>query len=229
MNKKKYGQKFYILIVLMFTLIFSTTVFASSLINTDTSNKIITESKTTKTLTIPTTPDVKLEKPISIERNGTLNYVAKFVSNRNMTIGNSSIFDNGNVGIGTIKPSAKLTIQDGNYFPQLYILNNIGASGSFYVDPNSNFFRIEASNCPDDFCVVMPITLSGNVGIGTTTPNQKLEVDGGIRLNTADRKPDCNADTRGTLWTTLGDVGIADNTEICRKNANGYYSWVTIY
>jgi len=45
------------------------------------------------------------------------------------------------------------------------------------------------------------IRLSGNVGIGTTSPGQVLEVNGGARLNTATAKPACSSTVRGTRKT----------------------------
>lgn len=49
----------------------------------------------------------------SIGGSGTLNYVPKFTPN-GMTIGNSSIFDDGNVGINTTSPATKLNIRSGS-------------------------------------------------------------------------------------------------------------------
>ncbi|MFA5840963.1 MAG: hypothetical protein WC847_01665 [Candidatus Paceibacterota bacterium] len=70
---------------------------------------------------------------------------------------------------------------------------------------------------------------AGNVGVGVTAPSQKLEVNGGVRLNTVTAKPTCDVTVRGTLWTAQGGAGVADTAEICRKGAADTYSWVTIY
>lgn len=75
----------------------------------------------------------------------------------------------------------------------------------------------------------MRINSSGNVGIGTNAPSQKLEVAGGLRLNTATAKPaTCNASARGVIWVSQGATGVADTVDICLKDASGNYAWKTL-
>lgn len=75
----------------------------------------------------------------------------------------------------------------------------------------------------------MRITSAGNIGIGTTAPNQKLEVNGGIRFNTTTAKPTCDSTQRGTFWVTQGAAGVKDIVEVCAKDASDSYAWRTIY
>jgi hypothetical protein len=71
---------------------------------------------------------------------------------------------------------------------------------------------------------------NGNVGIGMTAPAQKLEVDGGLRLNTNTVKPaTCDATTRGTVWLSKGGAGVADKLEVCVKDAAEVYSWRMLF
>jgi len=56
--------------------------------------------------------------------------------------------------------------------------------------------------------------INGNIGIGTTSPSQKLEVNGGIMLNTSSVKPACNAGIRGTIWYEKGTTE-ADKIYVC--------------
>lgn len=72
------------------------------------------------------------------------------------------------------------------------------------------------------------ISSNGNIVIGfpQTTPAtdyttfQKLEVNGGARLNTSAAIPDCdNAhDIRGTIWFTKGSAGVKDALQVCASD-----------
>lgn len=68
-----------------------------------------------------------------------------------------------------------------------------------------------------------------NVGIGVSFPNQTLEINGGLRLNTSVSQPTCDVNQRGTLWYTQSGAGTKDYLRVCAKNASDTYSWVTIY
>ena len=133
--------------------------------------------------------------------SGTANYIPKFTASN--TLGNSAIYETGgNVGIGT-GPNAKLSIKLDNYATE-YIGANIGplgnTCGTLRVGIGDNL------NTPPWFPVFtayvkygdhswiefwtatydyMPsekvrITNTGNVGIGTTNPAGKLDVNGSI-------------------------------------------------
>jgi hypothetical protein len=69
------------------------------------------------------------------------------------------------------------------------------------------------------------ITNTGYVGIGTALPTQKLEINGGVRLNTATAKPACNSGNRGTFWVTKAGVGVKDQVEVCIKDEVETYIW----
>jgi hypothetical protein len=64
------------------------------------------------------------------------------------------------------------------------------------------------------------VTGAGNVGIGTTTPTQKLEVkNGGIRLN-AGAAPSCTTEIRGTLWLAQSSGASGDILYVCASVGN---------
>jgi len=73
------------------------------------------------------------------------------------------------------------------------------------------------------------IVSNGNVGFGKTTPTQKIDVNGGIRLYTAVSKPACDSSTRGVIWFTLGTSTTADTLETCSKDASNNYAWRALF
>lgn len=73
----------------------------------------------------------------------------------------------------------------------------------------------------------MRITGDGNVGIGTTSPSQRLEINGGIRLNTTATKAACSSAIRGVIWLTQAAGG--DSLEVCVKDANGAFVWTKLF
>jgi hypothetical protein len=91
---------------------------------------------------------------------------------------------NGNVGIGTVNPSTKLTVQTGDASYGIIHTNGTVSVGT-YVGSNGGWFGTE-SNHPLYFFTnnsnaLMTITTAGNVGIGTINPTYKLAVLGTIR------------------------------------------------
>jgi hypothetical protein len=102
-------------------------------------------------------------------------------------------YNSGNVGIGTTKPfccldvRGKLPETTGNYDPIITIGPPTGETAVLYRGYNgkTTYLGIE-SYTVDNKPVKTPIVLQeygGNVGIGTTAPSAKLEVNGDIKVS----------------------------------------------
>jgi hypothetical protein len=122
----------------------------------------------------------------------------------------------------------------------VYLSNNIKDAGSFvnsftagsYISQGSSFgidFVVAPGAASPTLNTAMRIQHDGKIGIGTTSPGQRLEINGGIRLNTGSAKPTCDGTVRGTLWVTQAAAGVKDNVEVCAKDAADAYSWRVLY
>lgn len=136
-----------------------------------------------------TTPANTYDSLIKVTDNGPLSGTAKYLSDG---LGNDSALalSTSNVGIGTTSPSAKLHLYGA--YPELRLDGNNDASGSgflsfyrptggrdAYIQSNSNGLFIDAvSNTifSNGGSERMRITSTGNVGIGTTSENARLNV-----------------------------------------------------
>lgn len=153
----------------------------------------------------------------------TPNYVAKFNAAGNPT--NSSIFDNGSVGIGTGGPNAKLEVDssgqgavslriaDSSTNDGFFVLSNASwGYGNPLVQPGDQVLGYSGSAIDTGNLDIVPwsasskgirVTSSGNVGIGTTTPGTALEVNGSVRLTTGSGANLTFSDgtSQSTAWT----------------------------
>lgn len=147
------------------------------------------------------------------------------------------ITSSGNVGIGTSSPYSKLDVSgaismNGAYFAannatytQIYKAQSnsvglyIGGAGDpqNYYDNTQHFFRSSGGGA-----TYAIIDSSGNVGIGTTTPGDKLEVSGtgniGIRIRTSTNT--------GSDYASLRYVQGATETAVTYVNLGNYITSV---
>lgn len=176
--------------------------------------------------------------------SGTTNYVSKFTGAT--TLGNSLIFDNGtNVGIGTTGPSYKLDVQSGqlrvlsgNPSNPALIIGEAGGpgttnQGTLQFGDATSTFKIQAGN---DYAGMiftvgserMRILSNGYVGIGTTSPSQKLTVSGGQTL--LDQLQYTRAiDITGADLNSLVTAGFYNGPSLTNApGGNGGWFWITV-
>lgn len=149
---------------------------------------------------------------------------------------NLSFQEKGKVGIGTTNVKTKLDIGStggainlsgtGIDFPTegleygLFPHENVGL-GLYSYHGGISFW---GGGMPSEYMRLM----RGNLGIGTLNPTEKLEVNGGLRLNSSSKKPQCDISKRGVIWYTQKDEGMTDSLEVCFKDSKDNYRWIKI-
>jgi len=164
--------------------------------------------------------------------------------NKNYIRGTTVMADTGgNVGIGTTNPDTKLVVNgDIRVMGSNKILLGDPGTGEYIYSQRSGYYPIIFHTGGSDSMVILN---TGNVGIGTTTPNAKLEVNGNInavgtissyaialdngaaRINLInDYKPDTSART-WTLYNVGGTYG--DRFAIYSYDSAGVHQRLSIY
>jgi hypothetical protein len=175
----------------------------------------------------PSSPesDKKLTPKSEISGAGTTNQITKWFDGPAGQVGDSAVSEvAGKVGIGTTNPGAQLHIYgavsadvfagmgpdviNGPGFNFGYAGNSFGTGAGFFnvrpaagavgVNPSLRFMTVDQQR--------MIITNVGNVGIGTSTPTEKLDVAGGVSLSGNLRLP-ATSTTAGVI--TVGGARFA--------------------
>lgn len=123
----------------------------------------------------------------------------------------------GNVGIGTTTPAAQLEINDSSA-PFM----RFGRAASYWWEIGHTASDFQFNSATGG--TIMHLEYNGNVGVGTTSPSSKLQVDGGVQI--ADDTDAASASKVGTLrYRTSGNNSYVD---MCMQTAASTYAWVNI-
>jgi hypothetical protein len=137
------------------------------------------------------------------------------------------IKNSGNVGIGTQTPDGKLDVNGTSYFRDNIILY---ATKKLYLDSGSDTYLTEVSSNTMQFVTSdverMRITSSGNVGIGTTSPDSKVEISdaGSTKLKVTNTSNSVET----VVLSQSGDGWIGTQTNHPLKLGTGYGAKMTI-
>ena len=152
------------------------------------------------------------------------------VSINSNTVGNL-FTTGGNVGIGIVNPKnklsitsyelgSKITLWDGGVETDHFGFGVSGEQLNYHVQNtiDNHVFYVGGKN--GDGEELMRIRGDGNIGIGTTSPNEKLDVNGRLVVRqSAILEYDSN--TIGSLFTTGGNVGISNVEPNAKLDING--------
>jgi len=143
-----------------------------------------------------------IETNPAVDGSGTLNYVSKWTPDGD-TLGDSQIFDNGtNVGIGTTTPNTSLEV-DGAIATTTsdYVQGSTGSRLLFETSGSGNthsYIQAQSSGGTSNVEDLALQLYGGNVGIGTDSPGEKLEVVGNAILDNSNAKLKIKAGGTGT-------------------------------
>ena len=116
---------------------------------------------------------------------------------------------NNKVGIGTTSPGKNLEVND-SATPTI----RFGRSNSYYWDVGHTLSQFQFNS--ETGGTIMQLEYDGNVGINTTSPNEKLEVAGNLTLTPSAKN---NSPSSGAAISDIKFVGRTDNSVVAKIGA----------
>jgi hypothetical protein len=156
--------------------------------------------------------------------SNTTNYVPKW---NGSALVSGTIFDNGNVGIGTTSPAYTLDMAGHARVQGPDGFNSAGETAIIYYGDGNHYVKgtyagglnLNSANTASDPITFsfsgsekVRITNTGNVGIGTSSPNEQLEITGNLRLP--------------ATTATTGIIRAGVNTLIHTYGTNNFFAGV---
>lgn len=108
------------------------------------------------------------------------------------------------------------TINYANMYTAAGLLNQ---GGTVDVDTEMRGFYVNSNLCTFVSGECFGVKVEGNA---------QAQFSYGVELATSAVQPSCTATNRGQLWNIQGGAGVADEYEICQKNAADVYSWQSV-
>ena len=181
--------------------------------------------------------EIKTKHNLNDDRIGTLENdmlgKADLVGGNDFT-GDQTI--DGNLGIGTTTPSGSLDIEKETGV-DIYINSSSGDGKFIFQDNNDNKWFVGRDNTNQNFAFstdglgtddVLTLTSSGNVGVNTDAPSEKLEVDGTIKTTNLIATQLINGILKlGDTTTPILDFGSSNTTTGWGSTNLGYNNTVS--
>ena len=133
-----------------------------------------------------------------------------------------TVLNTGNVGIGTTAPDRPLTVQGTGGNNELISLKNSAGTTKYHWNLSGGGLNLAESGVADGRIYVKDAT--GNVGIGTTAPAQKLDVAGKIQMQTGAAVGYVPvSDANGTMtWTNPTSLTITETDPQVSSTTTNY-------